>query len=223
MDEKKDFQSMSVQELSYSLSQFVPAETVKILEDEGIFGSLFLELTNQDFQELKVKMAPRKFLKKLSKECKVEQNLLVELVVQNDGSLRLEKDNNSNIFSVPQTKIPKITNFSGSDNIASTSGTNCTEPTVNRFSNFETVMNTLLNHCQGPKLIKAANSAFTEEDRRSLVRVLVAELIKVHGHYPPDMNIIMMNPVNKASFNIGYGQYTKICLRTTKSIKQKIT
>lgn len=41
--------------------------------DKGICGSSFFELNNEDFQELKIKMGPRKILEKLIKECREEQ------------------------------------------------------------------------------------------------------------------------------------------------------
>nr|XP_012222085.1 PREDICTED: uncharacterized protein LOC105672007 [Linepithema humile] len=58
----------------------------------------------------------------------------------------------------------------------------------NNFSRFKTIHETLLKHPQGTNILKAINGIFTEDDRRSLVRILTSELVKVHGdnYYPPE-------------------------------------
>ena len=45
---------------------------------------------------------------------------------------------------------------------------------------------TFLNHPQGEALLKAINNSFNEEDRRALIRILVSEMVTIHGDYPSE-------------------------------------
>ncbi|KAG8034385.1 hypothetical protein G9C98_007461 [Cotesia typhae] len=51
---------------------------------------------------------------------------------------------------------------------------------------YGTVKATLLNHSQGSGILKSTKNSWNEENRKALVRIMVAELIKCHSHYPPD-------------------------------------
>lgn len=55
-----------------------------------------------------------------------------------------------------------------------------------------TVKDTLSNHLQGESLIKAISGSFTDEHRRAMVRILVAELVKVQGNYPPEKSKVAL-------------------------------
>ena len=57
---------------------------------------------------------------------------------------------------------------------------------MSTLQRYNTVTATLKDHLQGEISLDAVQKgALQPEDRKSLIRILVSELVKVHGHYPP--------------------------------------
>ena len=58
---------------------------------------------------------------------------------------------------------------------------------------FNTVRATLENHPQGITILQAIeNKSVQRTDRKSLVRILVNELVQVHGYYPSTISKVSL-------------------------------
>ena len=57
---------------------------------------------------------------------------------------------------------------------------------MNCLQRFRTVRNTLQHHMQGKDMEHAIEKFYDEKERKSFVRILVNELVEVHGNYPSE-------------------------------------
>ncbi|XP_033208048.1 uncharacterized protein LOC117167319 [Belonocnema kinseyi] len=135
-----------------------------IQKEEGMSCCSFLDLTEADLNLMELNMDRTEF------------------VVQEDGSLISECNDDPNASQ----RIRVRSDIQERRNTQSMTGTN--KVPLHMFSRFGTVRATLLHRvAEGQALVLAANGSFTENNRRALMRILISELIKVHGScYPPD-------------------------------------
>ncbi|XP_043465262.1 uncharacterized protein LOC122500410 isoform X2 [Leptopilina heterotoma] len=88
IDKSIKYDTLSTAELGWELLKFnIPKETIEILEDEGIDGLSFLELTEADLSSMKIKIGPRKKIMMLiRKQKEVADYVVEEFIVSDDGN-----------------------------------------------------------------------------------------------------------------------------------------
>ncbi|XP_067215882.1 uncharacterized protein [Linepithema humile] len=157
----------------------------RIVTDERIDNESFLELTENDLQTMNIKMGPRKRIMKLIKEKKEKNVVIGDYVIEYNDSIL-----NDNILSLstsnPLIKGPEPFALDVPEHSSNQPVPNL-KPPEEKFSRYNTVQNTLQMHPQRKDVLLAAKTAFAEENRRALIRIVVAELVKVHDScYPPE-------------------------------------
>ncbi|KYN29333.1 hypothetical protein ALC57_01226 [Trachymyrmex cornetzi] len=142
--------------------------------DEHLQKKSFFLLNENDLKSMGLRMGPMKeenfkiFLRLFFSGENGEITIPPDFPMVLETATEMEGPSSSNnaVSNIEESKIPK----------------NC-------FSRFKTVHDTLLRHPQGADILKACiDGIFTEDDRRSLVRIVTSELVKVHGdnYYPPE-------------------------------------
>ncbi|XP_044574326.1 uncharacterized protein LOC123258405 [Cotesia glomerata] len=123
---------------------------------------------------------------------KPKETVNTVFLVDNNGFLTLADENNIEKFPTFIEGHPLNIASTLNDNNQSqpsTSSAHCSSApskSLQIFSRYGTVKATLLNHPQGSGILKSTKNSWNEENRKALVRIMVAELIKCHSHYPPN-------------------------------------
>ncbi|XP_067212749.1 uncharacterized protein [Linepithema humile] len=192
MQQVKD---LSVHELGQKIEELTDAETRHIFNDEKIEGSSFLLLNENDLKSMGLKMGPVKKIFKFIQDCSSSQQIQPSQVdgtyeVAENGEIIFSSDLPMELETSIKMNVESPSSSSNASSSISAISSKNKESTIskNNFSRFKTIHETLLKHPQGTNILKAINGIFTEDDRRSLVRILTSELVKVHGdnYYPPE-------------------------------------
>ncbi|CAG5093261.1 Protein of unknown function, partial [Cotesia congregata] len=155
--------------------------------NEDIDGAAFLQLTNQDLSQLKIKMGPKKKLLALIDSLNQEK-ITGSYIIDSSGVLEKQTQNET-VCSTPPINV-SLSRASTSGVTSSLSSpkltpTSCTLSTSvvssNTFSRYGTVENTLKEHQQGKEILSAIRGTCSEGDRKCFVRILVGELVKTHN------------------------------------------
>ncbi|XP_066581724.1 LOW QUALITY PROTEIN: uncharacterized protein [Prorops nasuta] len=152
--------------------------------DEGIDKKSLIELTQEDLSLVKEENA-------VAADYVVTEDGTLEKLheknLENDGMpVNILKRKNDEIYKITEIKRkrkddehndnPTLTNEASTSRIRD----------LHKFSlHHDTVEKILLNSKQGVQIIKAARKGFTDSDRRSMIRILVQELINTQSPYPP--------------------------------------
>ncbi|XP_024876850.1 uncharacterized protein LOC112457814, partial [Temnothorax curvispinosus] len=187
MNQVKD---LSVQELGQKIEELTDTETRKIFNDEKIEGFSFFLLNENDLRNMGLKMGPVKKILQFLQDCSSQtsgQSFQVAdgtYEVGENGEVIISSGSPSLLGNSVEIEPQSPSISSNAITSMSTNPSNNQESKISKkcFSRFKTVYETLLRHLQGDNILKACTDGiFTEDDRRSLVRVVTSELVKVHG------------------------------------------
>ncbi|CAG5073988.1 Protein of unknown function, partial [Cotesia congregata] len=162
---------------------------------EDIDGAAFLQLTNQDLSQLKIKMGPKKKLLALIDSLNQEKITGSYIIIDSSGVLEKQTQNETVCSTLPiNVSLSRASTSGVTSSLSSPKPTpaSCTLSTSvvssNTFSRYGTVENTLKEHQQGKEILSAIRGiTCSEGDRKCFVRILVGELVKTHNDscYPP--------------------------------------
>ncbi|XP_057323486.1 uncharacterized protein LOC130670103 isoform X5 [Microplitis mediator] len=173
-------------------------------------------------------MGPRKRILKFIESVNLKKNIDGSYIIEDDGLLTKTTEINfekSTTFiqghplnmpscskQTPTLSFINVKSSSDSSNLSSV----VVQKSPHTFSRFGTIKNTLLNHPQGKSILESIQDSWSEENRKSLIRIVVAELIKAQdSHYPPKEAKFALAKAITSEFprlkdtklNVGYEHY----------------